>query len=70
MASVAVTAPGRKASGWIALLVLFGLASTVEAFYVSHVFRFPAAVLGVLEDQRRTKRRAGDSTRWTAPAMA
>src|SRR5450759_1673807 len=30
----------RKASGWIRLLVLFGIASTVEAFTVSHVFRF------------------------------
>ena len=30
----------RKASGWITLLVLFGIASTVEAFTVSHVFRF------------------------------
>ncbi|TMB94766.1 MAG: MFS transporter [Chloroflexi bacterium] len=31
---------GRKASGWIALLVLFGIASTIEAATVSHVFRF------------------------------
>src|ERR1700674_3955843 len=30
----------RRASGWITLLVLFGIASTVEAFTVSHVFRF------------------------------
>jgi DHA1 family multidrug resistance protein-like MFS transporter len=30
----------RKASGWIALLVLFGITSTIEAFSVSHVFRF------------------------------
>jgi MFS family permease len=30
----------RKASGWVRLLVLFGIASTVEAFTVSHVFRF------------------------------
>src|SRR5712664_133698 len=29
-----------RASGWIALLVLFGIASMVEAFTVSHVFRF------------------------------
>ncbi|GAC1666210.1 MAG: multidrug efflux MFS transporter [Candidatus Dormibacteraceae bacterium] len=29
-----------KASGWISLLVLFGIASTIEAFTVSHVFRF------------------------------
>ncbi|MEO9008658.1 MAG: MFS transporter, partial [Candidatus Dormibacter sp.] len=34
------TAPTREASGWIRLLVLFGVASTVEAFSVSHVFRF------------------------------
>src|SRR6267378_1778870 len=32
--------PGRRASSWITLLVLFGIASTVEAFTVSHVFRF------------------------------
>lgn len=30
----------RKASTWVTLLVLFGIASTVEAFTVSHVFRF------------------------------
>jgi MFS family permease len=30
----------RPASGWVALLVLFGITSTVEAFTVSHVFRF------------------------------
>src|SRR6202049_665194 len=30
----------RKASGWIRLLLLFGMASIVEAFTVSHVFRF------------------------------
>jgi DHA1 family multidrug resistance protein-like MFS transporter len=30
----------RKASGWVTLLVVFGLASTIEAFTVSHVFRF------------------------------
>lgn len=30
----------RKASGWITLLVLFGIASTIEAGTVSHVFRF------------------------------
>jgi MFS family permease len=35
-----VTASTRRASGWITLLVLFGIASTVEAFTVSHVFRF------------------------------
>src|SRR6266436_4430652 len=30
----------RQASGWVTLLVLFGIASTIEAFTVSHVFRF------------------------------
>src|SRR5882762_3964179 len=30
----------RKGSGWVTLLVLFGIASIVEAFTVSHVFRF------------------------------
>src|SRR3979490_332829 len=39
-AGVDPTAPTRRASGWITLLVLFGIASTVEAFTVSHVFRF------------------------------
>jgi MFS family permease len=36
----ATSASARRASGWITLLVLFGIASTVEAFTVSHVFRF------------------------------
>src|SRR3979411_530950 len=36
----ATTASARRASGWITLLVLFGIASTVGAFSVSHVFRF------------------------------
>src|SRR3977135_1390309 len=35
----ATTASARRASGWITLLVLFGIASTVEAFTVSHVVR-------------------------------
>jgi len=39
-AGTATTASARRASGWITLLVLFGIASTVEAFTVSHVFRF------------------------------
>jgi len=30
----------RRASGWITLLVLFGIASMIEAGTVSHVFRF------------------------------
>src|SRR3982074_444953 len=38
--NVAAPASARRASGWITLLVLFGIASTVEAFTVSHVFRF------------------------------
>src|ERR1700704_5377421 len=38
----------RKASGWITLLVLFGIASTVEAFTVSHVFRFMPLYLGTV----------------------
>jgi len=38
----------RPASGWIRLLVLFGIASTVEAFTVSHVFRFLPLYLGTV----------------------
>src|SRR6266446_4768911 len=38
----------RRASGWIALLVLFGITSTVEAFSVSHVFRFLPLYLGTV----------------------
>jgi len=35
------TGTGRRgASSWMALLVLYGVASTIEAFTVSHVFRF------------------------------
>ncbi|TMC52417.1 MAG: MFS transporter [Chloroflexi bacterium] len=30
----------QKVSDWVTLLILFGIASTVEAFTVSHVFRF------------------------------
>ncbi|MHB8588522.1 MAG: MFS transporter [Candidatus Dormibacteraceae bacterium] len=37
--TIAATSTPR-ASGWITLLVLFGIASTVEASSVSHVFRF------------------------------
>jgi MFS family permease len=36
----AAATSSSRASGWITLLVVFGLASTVEAFTVSHVFRF------------------------------
>jgi hypothetical protein len=38
--SAAAAVSTRRASGWISLLVLFGMASTIEAFTVSHVFRF------------------------------
>src|SRR5258708_16424312 len=38
----------RRASGWIALLILFGITSTVEAFSVSHVFRFFPLYLGTV----------------------
>jgi len=38
-----------RASSWIALLVLFGIASTVEAFSVSHVFRFLPLYLGTVQ---------------------
>ncbi|HVS48480.1 MAG TPA: MFS transporter [Candidatus Dormibacteraeota bacterium] len=38
----------RGASGWIRLLVLFGIASMVEAFTVSHVFRFMPLYLGTV----------------------
>src|SRR3984893_5422690 len=38
----------RMASGWIRLLVLFGIASTIEAFTVSHVFRFMPLYLGTV----------------------
>jgi MFS family permease len=39
----------RRASGWIRLLVLFGIASTIEAFTVSHVFRFLPLYLGTVQ---------------------
>ena len=42
------TDPSRKGSGWIALLVLFGMASTIEAGSVSHVFRFLPLYLGTV----------------------
>ncbi|MDQ6719251.1 MAG: MFS transporter [Candidatus Dormibacteraeota bacterium] len=38
----------RRTSGWVTLLVLFGIASTVEAFTVSHVFRFMPLYLGTV----------------------
>src|SRR6266851_4742115 len=37
-----------RASGWIALLVLFGITSTIEAFTVAHVFRFLPLYLGTV----------------------
>jgi MFS family permease len=46
--SLRATASTRKASGWIALLVFFGIASTIEAFTVSHVFRFLPLYLGTV----------------------
>jgi DHA1 family multidrug resistance protein-like MFS transporter len=46
--SVSTTTSARSASGWITLLVLFGIASTVEAFTVSHVFRFMPLYLGTV----------------------
>src|SRR3979411_2777987 len=39
-ANAAAAASSRRASGWVTLLVLFGIASTIEAGSVSHVFRF------------------------------
>src|ERR1700693_4890768 len=38
----------RRASGWIALLVLFGITSTIEAGSVSHVFRFMPLYLAIV----------------------
>jgi DHA1 family multidrug resistance protein-like MFS transporter len=48
--SATTSAPisSRRASGWVALLVLFGITSTVEAFTVSHVFRFMPLYLGTV----------------------
>src|SRR6202051_4646258 len=45
---VAAAPSTRRASGWITLLVLFGIASTVEASTVSHVFRFLPLYLGTV----------------------
>ena len=44
--SATATTSARSASGWITLLVLFGIASTIEAFTVSHIFRFLPLYLG------------------------
>jgi DHA1 family multidrug resistance protein-like MFS transporter len=46
--SAAATTTDRRASGWITLLVLFGIASTIEAFTVSHIFRFLPLYLGTV----------------------
>src|SRR5260370_7338285 len=46
--SAGAAASTRKASGWIALLILFGITSTIEAFSVSHVFRFLPLYLGTV----------------------
>jgi MFS family permease len=49
MSAEAAAAPStQRASGWITLLVLFGIASTIEAFSVSHVFRFLPLYLGTV----------------------
>jgi DHA1 family multidrug resistance protein-like MFS transporter len=40
MSAEAAATTTRRASGWITLLVLFGIASIIEAGTVSHVFRF------------------------------
>jgi MFS family permease len=39
----------RKATGWIGLLVLFGITSTIEAGTVSHIFRFLPLYLGTVQ---------------------
>ena len=39
----------RRASGWIALLVLFGITSMIEAGTVSHVFRFLPLYLATVQ---------------------
>jgi DHA1 family multidrug resistance protein-like MFS transporter len=47
-ASTIKTGNARRASGWVTLLVLFGIVSTIEAFTVSHVFRFLPLYLGTV----------------------
>jgi MFS family permease len=47
-AGAAAATSNRRASGWITLLVLFGITSTIEAFSVSHVFRFLPLYLGTV----------------------
>ncbi|MEP6751293.1 MAG: MFS transporter [Candidatus Dormiibacterota bacterium] len=48
-ADEAVATSNHGASGWITLLVLFGIVSTVEAFTVSHVFRFMPLYLATVQ---------------------
>jgi MFS family permease len=47
-ADAAAANSARRASGWVTLLVLFGIASTIEASTVSHVFRFLPLYLGTV----------------------
>jgi MFS family permease len=48
MPATAAATSTPRTSGWITLLVLFGIASTIEAFSVSHVFRFLPLYLGTV----------------------
>ncbi len=48
-ADQALATSSRRASGWITLLVIFGITSTVEAFTVSHVFRFLPLYLATVQ---------------------
>jgi len=47
-ADAASSTSSHRPSGWIILLVLFGIASTIEASTVSHVFRFLPLYLGTV----------------------
>jgi DHA1 family multidrug resistance protein-like MFS transporter len=50
MSAGAIAAPSAKqASGWVTLLILFGIASIIEAASVSHVFRFLPLYLGTVQ---------------------
>ncbi|HLZ94974.1 MAG TPA: hypothetical protein VKT20_06575 [Candidatus Dormibacteraeota bacterium] len=48
MAAGTTTKAEHGASGWVTLLVVFGIASTIEAFSVAHVFRFLPLYLGTV----------------------
>ena len=48
-ADEAVATSSDRASGWITFLVLFGIVSTIEAFSVSHVFRFMPLYLATVQ---------------------